>query len=227
MTRAAVFVEGETEAAFVRELIKFMAAGRSIAFIGERQFGGFFVQEYADSATKVEYEILIANCCNDARVSTSIRERYNALISAGYTAILGLRDLYPIDFADLEKLRAGISSTLPSGPVNPSVVVAVSEVEAWFIEEISHFSRVDPALTETTILAVTGYDISSRSAESIRHPADMLNTIYQTVGLAWRKKQKQVDRMMSVLDYSKISNDVRLYSASLNEFMVHLDAFLV
>lgn len=226
MKRAAIFVEGQTEAAFVRRLFIDLAGSRGIRLIGEKQFKGIFSQEYATGTNNDQYQVLIANCCNDEKVMTAIKDRYAGLESAGYDVIIGLRDLFPLTHLELSNLKAGMQSVTPTGQVPTTVVVAVAEVEAWFIEEITHFARVDPALTEASILLATGYGLSSRTAETLPHPAEALHQAYQVANLAWRKKENQIARTVNSLDIATLHGDARNHSQSLDEFLGIVDAFL-
>lgn len=226
MKRAAIFVEGQTEAIFVRSLLHKMAGSRGVSFLGEKQFGGVFLQDYRSNNNGDEFEVLIANCCNDGKVVSSIRERYVSLVSAGYILILGLRDLFPFALSELGRLQAGMASVMPTGEVPAHIVVAVAEVEAWFIEEVTHFSRLHSDLTEEAIKQATGYVLSDRTAESLPHPADTLDKAYQIVGFAWKKRQGQVERTVDNLDLELLLSDVTLHSASFAEFIGHVDTFL-
>lgn len=226
MKRAAIFVEGQTEAVFVRALLQEMAGARGVSFLGEKQFGGVFQQEYRSENTGAEFEVLIANCCNDGKVVSSIRERYISLVAAGYQLILGLRDLFPFTPGDLARLQTGMASVMPTGGIPAHVVVAVAEVEAWFIEEVTHFARVHIDLTEEAIEHATGYKLSDRVAETLPHPADTLDKAYQIVGFSWKKRLNQVERTVQSLDYDFLLGDVPNHSASFTEFIAHVDGFL-
>lgn len=210
----------------MRKLLIALANGKGINITGEKQFRGVFQQQYSEVDNNAEYEVLIANCCNDETVVTQIRDRYGSLSAAGYSVIIGLRDLYPIAQAELGKAEQRMATVLPQGGVPVHVCIAVSEVEAWFIEEITHFERLDVGLTPAAILAATGYDIQSRKAENLEHPADTLNNAYQVAGMAWRKTDRQVTRLVDVLDYAFLHSDSRGHSASLNGFLAHVDNFL-
>jgi hypothetical protein len=225
LKRAAIFVEGETEAAFVLRLLKAIAGERAISLIAETQFGGIFTQDYQNITTDSEFEFLVSNCRNDAKVASAIRDRHASLTNNGYELILGLRDLYPLLLSELERLRAGISSIIPTSGARTHVIIAVAEVEAWFIEEVTHFAKTDARLTEHAILAKTGYSLASRAAEGIPHPAGVLNDAYSIVGMAWRKKKSQVDRIVGLLDYDFLTEDAVRFSNSLAEFISHIRHF--
>lgn len=225
MKKAAIFVEGHTEAAFVRELVTKIGGVRGVNFIGEDQNRGVFIQKYQSYQPDNSFEVLIANCCNDAAVVTYIRERYQALTGAGYELILGLRDLYRLTHAELPRLKQGMKSVTPTGSVPVHIIVAVAEVEAWFIEEITHFLRLDTRLTEAGIKAATGYTLGSRAAENIPHPAGLLHDAYQVAGMAWHKTAAHVARTLGALDFAYLQNDSRHHSQSMDEFFTHIEDF--
>ncbi|MBB3909534.1 DUF4276 family protein [Sphingomonas desiccabilis] len=223
MKKVAIFVEGHTEAAFVRKLVIHVAGARGVNFISEVQHGGVFVQHYHDHSPGNDLEVLIANCCNDAAVLTFIRERYEKLAAAGYSSVLGLRDLYPLTHQELPALEAGMQTRVPDGDVPVQLVVAVAEVEAWFIEEVTHFTRIDPLLDDESVQVATGYSLSSRLAESLPHPAETLHQAYQVAGMAWRKTSSQVARTVSSLDFGFMLQDARKHSQSMDLFLCHLE----
>ena len=114
----------------------------------------------ANESTNPDYFILIIDCGQDERVKSDIIERYNGLIASGYQAIIAIRDVYPILRADIQRLRQGFAFGLPSGPVTPySCILAIMELEAWFLAEYSHFFHVHPNLTIDRIQHAFGFNL--------------------------------------------------------------------
>lgn len=177
-------------------------------------------------ATKESQEVthyfMIYNCNADNAVKSDILERYKGLISASYTAIIGVRDVYPA--SDLEKLRQNLLYGMPSGLSVPiDIVLAVMEIEAWFLSEENHYSNLNSKLTHVEASNTVGFDICMNSTESIPNPASVLNSIYNTVGLAYRKKSRQIERTVNALDYQNLYVNVRYRNPSLEEFLDKFD----
>ncbi len=225
--KTAVFVEGYTEAAFVKALVAELAGHHHVAFVEETFFGGTFIIKYSDAITSQRHEFLIANCCSDGKVASAIRDRYDKLVAAGYTSILGLRDIYPLPSSQLPTVVAAIAKYMPVGTAPVLIVIAIAEIEAWFIEEESHFLNIDPNLTAQRIKSDTGYDILSGAGESITHPATFLHTIYSLVGLAYKKKQNQIARTVNALDMTNLYLNSRQRSMSLDRFISALEKSLI
>lgn len=217
--KVAIFVEGHTEVEFVKSLISELAGRQNVAFLEERFYGGSFSVIYSDPSTGQRLEVLIANCCNDGKVVSAIRDRYAGLVAVGYSRIIGLRDIYPIESAKLPRVVHSMRPHLPQNPIPSSVVLAVAEVEAWFIEEETHFERIDITLTRDTIFHAVGYDIYSGDAENIIHPANQLHLIYGIGGKAYRKTANQVARTIGALDMANLYLNARQRSASLDRFI--------
>lgn len=66
------------------------------------------------------------------------------MAAKGYGGIIGIRDVYPAVLrADIQKLREGLKYRVKTNPIEVLFVLAVMEVEAWFLSEHSHFGRLD------------------------------------------------------------------------------------
>jgi hypothetical protein len=93
--RFAVFVEGLTEQEFTIRLLTELAGKHGIEFEVHRQDRGYLsLVDFIPHESPVIH-VLVANCCNDGQVKSQIKDQYNSLKSAGYSLIVGLRDVYP------------------------------------------------------------------------------------------------------------------------------------
>ncbi len=226
MKRAAFFVEGQTELIFVRRLLEEIAGARNIAFHEERRHAKSYLVLKADHVVAQKYYALIVDCAADNAVASAILDRYAVLSAAGYELILGLRDLYPLSFGELPALRAGLGTILPTGNPQAHITIAVAEVESWFMQENTHFGRIDPACTRAAIQATTGFDIEMDSAEALPHPAVTLDTAYRIGGKRYKKSKKHISRTVRAIDCEHLYLDRRAMLASFNEFAVHIEKFL-
>ena len=88
---------------------------------------------------------------NDELVQSDIRDSCESLAKKNYQKILGLRDVYPKTFADIPKLELGLKYGIPTKYFPIHIILAIMEVEAWFLAETTHFSRIHPSLTNDLI----------------------------------------------------------------------------
>jgi len=221
--RIAIFVEGLTEQEFVIRLIQEIAGGRGIALEIRKQFKGVLSVVEIVSAQNPDFYILVANCCNEDQVKSQIRDQYNSLVGAGYALIIGLRDVYPAFTAqEVPRLQANLSAGLPQGSVPICMHLAIMEIEAWFVEELSHYQRIDPNIDLPKIVA-GGFDPANGPACDLPHPALTLDKIYMTVGKRYDKKKSQIQRTVQALSYEELYVNVQTKAPSLAAFLQTLE----
>ncbi|MDY6782124.1 MAG: DUF4276 family protein [Cyanobacteriota bacterium] len=228
----AIFVEGQTEKIFVRKLLEEIAGKRNIA-IDEQEISGkknsritkLVMSDLITIQTK--YYILIYNSGSDNSVASDIRDQYKSLVASGYSMIMGLRDVYPIPAADdKNKLEKGLQYALPKGSVPAHIILAVMEIEAWFLAEWNHFMKVDASLTPVYIQAALGFNPEIEDMEKRPHPAEDLHQIYKLVGRSYRKRENQVNTIVSNLDYEFLYIQLVNRVPSFGKFVGYIDAFI-
>jgi hypothetical protein len=232
MKKMAIFVEGQTEGIFVSRLVKELA-GRKNFLIKEVKAEGTGVRRsnhiisMLNKKTNVlDYYFLIFDCGQDERVQSDIREVYPRLISHEFTSIVGIRDVYPTKRADLPRLSLLKKYGLKTNPVDPSIILAIMEVEAWFIAEHTHFIRIDSTLTAESIFAALGFNPATEDAQLRDHPAADLNAIYRLAGHTYGKKRWEVERTVNCLDYDLLYMHLAATQPSLGELVTEIDQFL-
>jgi hypothetical protein len=224
--KIAFFVEGHTEQTFISRLISEVLTSNTFS-ITKVEFSGSIKARKITiiNATKItgmeKYYFMIYNCRGDSAVKSDIIERYNSLAKASYDAIIGIRDVYPEN--NLLKTRKYLNYGLP----NPSnikirIILAIMEIESWFIAEENHYNRISSKLNIQNINTIVGIDITKNTTEVLTNPANDLHNIYKTVSLAYNERSNQVERTVDALDYENLYCEVRKRNSSLNEF---LDAF--
>jgi hypothetical protein len=228
--KLAVFVEGLTEQFFLESLLKEVAGGKNIEFDLRKVVGDKLVslsQSQTAAAQNAEsYFALIVNCQNDERVKSVVIEQRNSLMKAGHCLILGLRDLYPNKLVDLASVKARLSTRVPTAGVPTHILLAVCEIEAWFLQEFTHFSRIDQKLDVSTFKAAFGFDPAAECAESVEHPAEMLHQVYSSVGKAYRKNRRHLQRTTDALDYDEVYVSLPAKLPHLKTLVDHIDNFL-
>nr|VFJ88560.1 MAG: hypothetical protein BECKH772A_GA0070896_1000930 [Candidatus Kentron sp. H]VFJ90614.1 MAG: hypothetical protein BECKH772B_GA0070898_1001030 [Candidatus Kentron sp. H]VFJ96767.1 MAG: hypothetical protein BECKH772C_GA0070978_1000830 [Candidatus Kentron sp. H] len=231
MRNLAIFTEGRTEQIFAEKLVLFLAGGANVAVRVERVEGGRReprrIVEIAGTGEPEGHEffVLIIDCGQDERVKSDIRDRYKGLIEAGYQHIVGIRDLRPFKREDAHRVRQGFSFGWPNGPIKPALILAIMEIEAWFLAEYSHFSRVHEAITVERIRREFGFDPASDHMQLRERPAKDLEDIYFLEAIPYHKTREQVERTVSSLDFSLIRNHVATRIADLGKLVRLIEAF--
>ncbi len=231
MKKLAIFVEGQTELIFVEKLLLEIGNRRKISIKKQELKGGsscpfISILKGEIPVTKdTEYRVLLYCSCNDEKVLSDIRERYVNLKGRGYETIIGLRDLYPKSYSDRERVRNSIERAL-IGFDSVRMVLAVMEIETWFIAELTHYARLSPGLTLDLIRSsVINLENIRNFEEEIEHPSHILNRIYKLVGFAYGKRKNQVERTVFNLDYEELYISLREKINGLKEFLNCLDNF--
>lgn len=229
MKRLAIFVEGQTELYFTQKLIEEMAGYGKITFDLKVLRSGVIhdLRSVGPALENAEINIMIVDCGGDGSVKSAILERKGRLISAGYSSIIGLLDLFPKQLDELEKYKAGLAAGLDDENITIKIFIAVKEIESWFLNEHTHFLKISNVLTPCKIEELCGFNPASGCAEKeVHHPAVIIKRIYQFAGSDYRKKEKDTLRIISHLDFSEIYLSVREKSDSLAQFIEGVENFM-
>lgn len=235
MKKMAIFVEGLTELKFIDRLLREIVTDRSLQIIHAKASGGargsrrvLRVAPMHGVQLARNYFFLIVDSGTDNRVGSDIRDNYESLAAQGYSSIIGVRDVRPdFSFAELSKLRSGLCYRLKTKPIQVLFVLGVMEIEAWFLAEHSHYSRIHPAITPLRIQADLGFDPICDDMQLRVNPAQDLHDSYALEGFAYRKKSAQIQRTIDALDYADIYCDHPKKFPDVANFLNALDAFLV
>lgn len=227
--KIAIFVEGLTEQIFAKKLIV-EVAGRKKVKIQESKYRARKLLDITLSKTEDESShtcfVLLVDCGNDEQVKSAILDRRDSLIKSGYELVVGLRDLYPKNKAEYPKLEKGLMTRVPTKDLPITFVIAVMEIEAWFLQEWNHYQNIDPKLTLDRIKNGTNFDPANDKADEIEQPAVLLNQIYQLVGKAYKKDRGRLSRTVNALDYENIYFEIRKLLPQLNQFVDLVDSFV-
>lgn len=227
MKKLAIFVEGNTELVFVENLVIEIAGFHNVSIARHVLHGGKILPLYSTGVPpeNAEFHVLITNCESDGKVKPAILERMPSLHSQGYEMVLGLRDAYPNKRADLQKLQEGLLEGLDELQVSTHIVLAVMEIEAWFIGEWTHFQKINALLTPDFIKFHHQFDVENENPEHLDAPATKLGQIYESVGKSYKKKDRDAKAVAARLDYGMLYIATRSSMPSLAEFLDCLDHF--
>lgn len=228
MTALAVFVEGQTELIFVEQLLFKMMGYQHLRVVLEFQHGDNFHQLGVRGAPEEDarHTVLLSNCASDGKVLPAIEERALLLRNAQYDRVLGLRDIHPEPSAELEEIYELTNERLAALPLPCEMIIAVREVEAWFIADHAHFPKVDATLTAAFILERLGIDVETQDVEAIPHPTGQLQDIYGLIARRYDKTIHDVNSLVNVLNYDYLYLEAPQKVSSLKKFVDALDGAL-
>lgn len=212
MNRLAVFVEGYTEVKFVMKLVEEIA-GQNRVLIEHRKIRGggkdsgarrtMALIEAARPHADQRHFILIMDCGGDQQVKTRIIEEYENLTKKGYARIVGLRDVRPtFSYAEIPRLERGLRKYIKTSLIPVDFILAVMEIEAWFLAETTHYARIDPAITMAAIKSTLGFDPESDDLQQRPNPAEDLHRCYAIAGKGYRKGR--AEDTVNALDFAEI-----------------------
>ena len=233
MKRVAVFVEGQTEQIFADHLVRHIFGHtkvevETLQFSGKEKARRIHVIHLVNITSSAKYLFHIYDCHGggeNSTVKSDIIEQFPRLINDSFSFIIGIRDVYPLP--DIGKLKSLMNVNLPNNPALPvKIVLAVKEIEAWFLAEERHYPLIDESLTIPNVNKIVGFDITTNSTETINHPSFTLKTIYQSVGKDYKKKKWAAERTVYCIDYENLYLNVRKRNESLNELLICLDGLI-
>lgn len=216
MKKIAFYVEGVTEQLFINKLLIEIAGYKNIEIelecfqgVGKPHNKATYPQTRSQPINP-KHHALILNCSGDGSVKSRILEDYQRLFSQGYIEIVGLLDLYPRpDLAKFEdSLFNGVINKgrliIPALPSKTSIIVAVREIESWFLSECQHFQCVDAMLSNAFIISGVGFNPCIDDMTRLDHPAGTLHRIYQLAGKSYKKHRNEIEQTVECLDYSEL-----------------------
>lgn len=231
MNRLALFVEGYTELIFVEKLIEEMAGRNKVRIELRRIRGGvstrrkLTVMKAAKVDTGQKYFVLIVDCGGDHQVKSRILEEHQNLTKKGYTKIYGIRDVRPqFTHADIPKLEMGLRKYVKTSLAPVEFILAIMEIEAWFLAEVSHYAKIDPAITLPAIKEQFGFDPENDDLEQRCAPAEDLKNCYAIGGRTYVKHRAQ--ETVDALDYTRIYLELCNKFRYLAQLVNGVEAFL-
>lgn len=212
MNKLAIFAEGQTEEIFAQHLVSFLGSDIELDIQIERVSGGRGsrnrVIQLRAAGDSRDFFVLIVTCGQDDHVKSDLLDRYQGLVDAGYNKIVAIKDLFPKPREEEELVREGFEILLPVKPVHPVLVLAVMEIEAWFLAEHTHFNQIRQDLTMDLICTKLGFDPSVDDMQNREHPANDLENAYFLVLLNYHKTRAHVERTVDAIDFPSITTDV-------------------
>ncbi len=223
MKRVAIFVEGQGELVFVRNMLFHLMDPSRFGFDRIRLHAKDerdVPYSYDNSGAEVHYKII--NVGNDERVLTMIRESEERLFRQGFVKIIGLRDMYSKRYRSLSKGKiddiltqrhvtgAEVSISEMSHPNLISFHFAIMEIEAWWLSMYHLFSKVNKRLTCKFIERHLKYDLSGIDPQkAFFHPSVEMDKIFRLVGSGYDKTLHEVEGITSKISRSDIHEAIQ------------------
>lgn len=219
MIKTAIFVEGQTELIFTRELILKFFEYQNVWVECYTLFNDQDLNptEYSFPNDDAEMYFQILNIGNDKKVLSSIlnREKYLLSEEQGFDKIIGLRDMYSKDYREIVKNSRIDEATnkrfidthqevinansADSGKIN--FHFAIMELETWLLGFEHLFERYHTDLHHQAIKDNLDLDLINIDPENeVFHPANTVNQILQIVGDSYDKKKGEVNKFMGRID---------------------------
>lgn len=219
MIKTAIFVEGQSELIFTRELLLKYFEYQNVRLecfnlLNDQDLNP---TEYAFPNNSAEFYFQILNIGNDQKVISSIlkREKYLFSENQGFHKIIGLRDMYSkeyretvknasIDIALNQKFINTHQETIKVKSLYPDKIYfhfAIMELETWLIAISNIFERLHKDLNNELVKENIGIDLISINPENeIFHPASLIDKIFQIVGESYDKKKGEINKFLALID---------------------------
>ena len=241
MKKIAFYVEGQTEQLFLKRLIVEIAGQKNIAVELQRFQGKYKPKKQITPTSQLnanpDHYVLLYDCMGDESVKSRILEDKESLFNSGYEEIIGLRDLYDFQLNNLNRLKTTLNDgvtrngkvIIPPLPKNATIIIAVREIEDWFLKECSHFKCVDKSIIlNSEQITQLGFNpcednLTKRSSSAVED----LNAVYQLANKSYSKSKKRLENnTLNCLDYAIIYLRLRDNLPDLKELIDKIDNFL-
>jgi hypothetical protein len=203
MIKIAIFVEGQTERIFLRNLFRYCDQKVKTQEISPRGMGFLSSVDQYDEPD-LDCLILIVECPSVEKILSYTCDTAEKLIKHySYTKVIALRDLIPNKRKEKGQILDAMEQAIEKIPCGDrvKVVLAVMETEAWFIYDSAMFGRIDSKLTTDFIQRELGFDLINTDPESYAKPHEVLDKILSFTGVGYGKHLSEVERIVQNLDF--------------------------
>jgi hypothetical protein len=234
MRKLAILAEGQTELLFCERLVRFIGQARGVAVAVQKQAheGGRpsnprrLVELGGDTESgEHAFFVLLVSCGQDQRVLSDVCERYASLAARGYEAIIAIRDVHPKRRAAIPALRDAFRRFVPNTPVPAALILAIMEIEAWFLAEHTHLARVHAELSPDVIARELGFDPRNDDVQLREVPSRDLRDAYLLVKLFYDKSRACVERTLECLDLELVCSTLCTKSEDLGRLVQRVEDF--
>lgn len=223
MKKVAIFVEGQAEQIFLRDLLQKLFDYSKLSFSCVKLYADQMQEvpyNYNVGQPHVEIHFLLVDAANDKKVLSAIKEREEFLFKKGYEMVFGLRDMYSneyckysknIDADVINKFIEGSRHTisLMNHPSKIYLHFAIMELEAWFLGMYDLFYKINNMLSIDYIEKERGYNlIKIDPQKEFYKPSNELDIILKLAGLQYKKHSHDVNSLTSRIDRTDCVNAI-------------------
>ena len=215
MSKSALFVEGQAEQIFVRELLlrRFNWMSSSIGIRCYQLIADQFESaeyDYGDDDAEHFYQLI--NVGNDNKVLSAMFTRANRMYDIGFERIIGLRDMYSLSYRELSPNKVNQELNQQFIEISQKQIIdkgfngkmelhfAIMEVEAWML------ALLDKWKGEIKDEDIRNYFDKKTNIESIYHPFVIIKKITTHTGNPYEKHKEQVNSIISGISWDDFQN---------------------
>lgn len=232
MKKVIFVVEGQTEQVFIQRFIEHLIALKPCHISLEHLHGDVLIS-LAPRGTPIDqstHHIRIIDVANDDKVISFIDENIENFKNKGFEAVYGLRDRYPGNNQKVpinsEKVDAYAKILQDNWNVIVEVVIAVEEIEAWFLCIPQFFEVFDKRLTLDAVNKILDFDPANIPIESVPHPSAAIDKVLSSVGMRYKKRLDDSHKISDALDYETLYLEKTSAIPALKRFVQALDTAL-
>lgn len=207
MIKIAFFVEGQTERIFVEKLLgeyltypKYTIEAKKL--LGEKSIN---IITRRNISPEIKYYFLIYDIGGGEKVVSTLLERAEKMINQlKYCRLLALKDLHPEKRENKEKIINLVNDKFneKSFKNHLGFVLAIMEVESWFLADYNLFHRINNILSPNYIKNKLNIDLIKDDPELYENPAVKVGKILSLVDIKYKKREKQSYNICHNIDYA-------------------------
>ena len=207
MKKAIIVVEGQTEQIFVEKFITKLVATQPIHLELRQLVGGslLMLSPRGVPLEHASHHIRIIDVSNDEKVNSFIDGNLDDFIAKNFKIVYGLRDRFTGNNnkpkPNVDKIDAWCRQKEIDCNVTLEIIIAIEEVEAWFLSVPDFFMHYDASLTLTKVNEILDCDLSTIPIESLPHPSQTINKILSTVNQPYKKRLDDAHKIANCLNY--------------------------
>lgn len=218
MIKTVLFVEGQTELIFTRELLLKYFEYSDIEIICLRLVTDSNTEkaEFDFQNENATYHFQIINVGNDKSVLSAILKREKYLAKNDYKKIIGLRDMYSKEYKELSTtieenlIKKFIEETNHvinnfNNEIEIRFHFAIMEIEAWFLGIQNIFEKFDKRLTNEFIAEKLATNFTLIDPEvTFYHPANEIEKILGLIDVRYNKSKSIIEALVDCINKEEI-----------------------
>jgi len=226
LKKIGIFVEGQTDRIFVVKFLSEYLGGEHKFSRLERKFKNKNRDEFITKRIypEAKYFILIFDSSGDGNVLPALYERAENMIqNQNFEYLIALEDLYNRPRNKKKLIISKFEERIKVFRFHDRLrfVLAIMELESWFLADANVFSRINNILTPEYIHEKININLLAINPESLPHPAETINKIYKLLDQSYKKTKDQAYQITERLDFDFICSDETLAKVKSLKFFIN------